>query len=264
MCPLEEKNISRLSFLTFPFLQKFHIFCGFTSRNSGYSKKPYDSLNLAYHVGDDRDLVRRNRQLVLKNLPGTGKEYLFSARQVHGHNIIYIKKDITHIDGDILEDSDGIMTDQQEVPVMVLGADCMLMLLADIKNRAVCAVHAGWKGTLEMIIVKALGMFQERFGSREDEMYLFIGPGIRNCCYEIGDDLADSFISRFGDRAHLVDKKKKKYLDLAGLNLEQARDFGIPENNILDTGICTSCDSGYFSYRKSRLTGRQAAIAMVY
>jgi YfiH family protein len=259
----EEKNISGSAYLTFPFLEKYGLFCSFTSRAKGYSKKPYSSLNLAFNVGDDRDIVKRNRQLVLKRLLKKNTGYLYSAHQVHGNNIIYVAEEIDHKDGDLEIEADGLITDRKNLPIMVMGADCNLIIFADIKNKAVCAVHAGWKGTLSGIAIKVLKEFSGKFGARQDNIMIFMGPCIRKCCYEVDSDLADRFNGKFGRGSHLLLKKNKVYLDLAGLNRKQIIDWGIPAGNIIDTGVCTGCNSNYYSFRNEKVTGRQAAIAMV-
>ena len=259
----EEKIISGTAFLTFPFMEQYGLFCGFTSRAKGFSKKPYDSLNLAFHVGDKRDAVIKNRQLVLEKLLKGNSRFLYSARQVHGDHIIYVTGEIGHNDGDIGIDADGLMTDRKNIPVMVMGADCNLIILADIKNRAVCTVHAGWKGTLNGIVIKALKALRKKFGSGPDDIMIFIGPCIRQCCYEVDSDLAGRFSGRFGRGSYLISREEKLYLDLAGLNRKHVIDSGIPAGNIKDTGTCTGCNGKYYSYRKDKVTGRQAAIAMV-
>jgi YfiH family protein len=259
----EEKNISGSAFLTFPFMEQYGLFCCFTSRAKGYSKKPYDFLNLAYHVGDERDAVKRNRQLVLEKLLKKSSGYLFSVRQVHGDRIINVTEGIDHADGDIGEEADGLMTDHKNIPIMVMGADCSLIIIADIKHKAVCTVHSGWKGTLNGIAEKALKGLSGKFGSGPDNIKVFLGPCIRQCCYEIDNSLADRFIKRFGKSSYILSKNEKAYLDLAGLNRKLVIDSGILAENIIDTGVCTGCNDKYFSYRKEKVTGRQAAIAMV-
>jgi YfiH family protein len=174
-----------------------------------------------------------------------------------------VTEEIDHADGDIGEEADGLMTGHKNIPIMVMGADCSLIILSDIKNKAVCTVHAGWKGTLDGIVVKALRKFSKKFGTRPDDTMVFMGPCIRQCCYEIDRGLADRFIQRFGKSSHILSKKEKAYLDLAGLNRKQSIDSGIPAGNIIDTGVCTGCNDNYYSYRKEKVTGRQAAIAMV-
>ncbi len=260
----EKKLIEEMSLLTFPFLSKYNVFCAFTSRAGGYSRQPFDSLNIAYNIGDNRDLVRKNRQLILKNNLNTQAEYIYSALQVHGSNIVIIDRDIKHRDGDIQEDADCLMTCLENKPVMVMGADCALILIIDIGKRAVCAVHAGWKGTFNKILWKSLEVFCNRFDSKKKEIHVFFGPCIRGCCYNIDNGLADKFRNKFGDGKYLFDKKDSLFLDLVELNMIQLRDFDIPENNIYDSRICTGCDRKYYSYRREGLTGRQGAIAAIF
>ena len=260
----EKKKKAGPSFISFPFLDEFNIFCGFTSRHEGYSKKPYDSLNLAYHVGEKREIVRKNRMLVLQEMLRMDSGYIYSARQVHGNNIIYVNQDIGHKDGDIPQDADGLMTDIRNIPVMVMGADCSLILMADIKKKAVCSVHAGWKGALNGITPNALKLFCGRFGSSTGDIYVFVGPGIRQCCYQIDSQVFERFKKSWGDSRFLDMKNGRTYLDLVGFNLNQLKSLGIPEHNIFDTEICTGCNMDYYSFRRDRVTGRQAAIAMLF
>ena len=264
MLEKEKKSIKGAHILTFPFLNKYNIFCAFTSRSGGYSKEPFDSMNLAYHVGDDRDAARKNRQLILENYLNEKAEFIYSARQVHEDRILHIDRNIRHRDGATAEDADCLMTDIKNMPVMVMGADCTLILVADIKKKAICAIHAGWKGTFNNIIDSSLAAFCNRFNSEKKDIYVFIGPCIRGCCYNIDNRLADKFRIRFGDGNHLLDREGTIFLDLAELNMARIRDFGIMEDNIYNSGICTGCDRHYYSYRREAVTGRQAAIAAIY
>jgi len=260
----EKKKEVRPAILTFPFLNRYHLFCGFTSKDSGYSQGPYNSLNLAYHVGESQEMVKKNRDLVIKEVLHLDPGYIYSARQVHGDDILYVGKKMKHKDGDIQEDADCLMTDQRSVPVMVMGADCSLFLMVDIKKRVVSAVHAGWKGTLSGIAIKALKIFIKRFGSKNNDINIFIGPGIRQCCYEIDKEMAGYFLDEFGSGRYLKSRKNSYYLDLVGLNLSQLKGEGVPEKNFFDTGRCTCCNDDYYSYRRDGVTGRQAAIALIY
>lgn len=264
MSYMKEKKISGVSFLTFPSLDEYGLFCGFTSRKKGFSSSPYDSLNLAYHVGDERENVKKNRGLLLKKILKTDGSPLYSAHQVHGKDMIEVREDTIIKEGDIPEDADALMTGSCKTPIMVMGADCIIMAFADIVNRAVCTVHAGWKGTRDRITSAALTAFSMRFGSSSDSIRVFIGPGIRECCYQVGDDRAAEFAGKDNKCAGVATRRGKIFLDLALHNHRQALDLGIPPENIFDTGICTCCSSDYFSYRRDGITGRQAAVAMVY
>lgn len=261
---LQKKTIiDGICFQEFPFLKKYRIFCGFTSRHSGYSKEPYYSLNLAYHVGEPGEVVKKNRDMVLDKILGIKEGAIYSARQVHGKKIIYVGDDTPAMDGDMAVEADGLVTDRANRPLAVLGADCSLILMADTARRTVCAVHAGWKGTLQGIVLEAVKTMQRGFRSALEDIKVFIGPCIRLCCYEVDEGLAGDFIKKFGRQDHIHAAGGRSYLDLPGLNRYQLRKTGIPDDNILDTGNCTACSEEYYSYRRDRTTGRQAAIAMI-
>ncbi|MDZ7837163.1 MAG: polyphenol oxidase family protein [Actinomycetota bacterium] len=146
---------------------------------------------------------------------------------------------------------------------MVMGADCNLMMVVDTKNRVIAAVHSGWKGTLKKILHKTIGHLEQSYDSVAGNLLLYLGPSIRKCCYHVKEDLVKRFIKIFGEGNYYYRKNNNIYLDLAGLNIKQARDAGLMDNNIFDSGICTFCDERFFSYRRNKVTGRQAAIGMI-
>ena len=109
------------------------------------------------------------------------------------------------------------------------------------------------------------GMFFDFIASdKTGDIKVFLGPCIRQCCYQIDTMLAADFKDRFGGGGYLTEREGSHYLDLAGINKGLLRGFGIREENIFDTGICTCCSRNYYSYRRQGVTGRQAAIAMLF
>ena len=204
----ENKFIEVQPFLTIPFLSKYNIFCAFTSRSGGYSGKPFDSLNTGYHVGDKRETVKNNRQFILNNIVDSESQYIYSARQVHGNNMLFVRKNTRHIDGAIQEEADSLMTCLKDTPIMVMGADCSLILIVDIGKGTVCAVHAGWKGTFNKILEDSLNSFCDEFNSKKKEICVFFGPCIRRCCYNIDNALADKFRNKFGNGKYLYEGER--------------------------------------------------------
>ena len=268
MLNIEKILVGGINIFSHPVCDQNNLFCGFTTRNGGSSRKPFDSLNLAYHVGDDDKSVLGNRQLIIDKLLGPGPECIYSALQVHGDTVLYVDKHTVHKDGNILIEADSLITDKSNMPIMVLGADCNLIIIIDMKEKAVGVVHAGWKGTLNGVLVKTLFEFKKHFNSSPENILVFFGPSIRNCCYKVGSMLIDRFREKFygEDFYYFNDYKEDKifFLDIIKLNLIHLRDFGIQEDNIFDVGQCTSCGNGFFSYRREKDTGRQAAIAMIH
>lgn len=134
------------------------------------------------------------------------------------------------------------MTNRPLLAISVRTADCYPILLADAKNRAVAAVHAGWRGTAAQIVRKTLQKMTTEFGTSPGDVYAAIGPGIGVCCYEVGEEVA----RKFGYDA-------KTHLDLASENRNQLESAGVPPGNIEALGVCTFCDAErFFSYRRDK------------
>ncbi|MFC2144894.1 peptidoglycan editing factor PgeF [Actinomycetota bacterium] len=263
MLNIEKILVEGINIFSHPVCDQNNFFCGFTTRYGGSSRKPFNTLNLAYHVGDEDKSVQSNRQLIIERLLKPGPEYLYSALQVHGNNVLYVDKYTGHKDGSIPLEADSLITNKHNIPIMVLGADCNLIIIVDIKEKAVGVVHAGWKGTLNGILGKTLLEFKKHFGSSPENILIFFGPSIRNCCYKVDSILIDRFREEFGRGDYYFKKDNDFFLDIIKLNLIHLKYFGIQKDNVFDVGKCTSCSNGFFSYRRENNTGRQAAIAMI-
>jgi polyphenol oxidase len=120
-------------------------------------------------------------------------------------------------------------------------------------------VHAGWRGTMEKIVLKTLRLMEKEFNSKTSDMIVSFGPSIKDCCYEVGADFFEKFPGDIKERG------KRFYLDLSGANKRQLVDCGILEENIFDPGICTCCKSeDFFSFRREGASaGRQMSVMML-
>ena len=126
--------------------------------------------------------------------------------------------------------------------VAVRTADCIPILLADARNRAVAAVHAGWRGTVAEIAARAVEAMAREFGTRPEDLHAAIGPGIGKCCYEVGPEVAAHF--GFAGRAHI---------DLAEANRRQLEACGVPAAHVYVAGLCTRClAEDFHSFRRDR------------
>ena len=124
--------------------------------------------------------------------------------------------------------------------VAIRTADCIPILLADAKNCAVAAVHAGWRGTVAEIAVHAVEAMAREFGTRPEDLHAAIGPGIGKCCYQVGPEVAAHFGA--AGRAHI---------DLAEANRRQLEARGIPTARIYEANLCTRCQAEEFhSFRR--------------
>jgi len=140
-------------------------------------------------------------------------------------------------------EGDALVTNQKNLSLSVRTADCFPILLADGGRKAVAAVHAGWRGAAAEIIVKTLNKMARQFGTEPADIYAAIGPGIGQCCYEVGAEVA----LRFG-------LEGITHIDLAEINRRQLIEAGVPEHHIEIVGGCTQCDPArFYSYRRECL-----------
>ncbi len=225
------------------------IFAKITTRLSGVSGAPYDSLNLALHVGDDPKKVLENRTLLSQDC-NFYLDNLIYMDQTHGDNIEFINDSAINR----IVNCDAIITNQKNIPLMVMVADCIPILLYDPIKKVIAVVHAGRNGTFKEIAKKTVLKMQ----SNPSDVLVYMGASIGQCCYEIGSELAEIVKKSFGQKYI-----KKGFLDLKKMNFDQLIDINVKEENIEISPICTCCDKDYFSYRREGITGRFAGIMMI-
>ena len=243
----------------------------FSTRAGGVSRG--GTLNLGFTKNDSRAAVERNRNLFLK---ATGAEGLksVSMRQIHSDIIHHISDiPISPLVGD------GVITNTPGLLLSIQTADCLPILLADPKKRAVGAFHAGWRGTLARVVEKGIGEMRRHFSSNPRDLRAAIGPGIHKCCYQVGPEVREVFHSRFAYSDELFHEQResdvvhekypllfmnarapghgpdqsKLYLDLVAANTRQLLDTGVLAKNISVSPLCTSCRTDLlFSYRAEK------------
>ena len=259
---------------------------GFSTRHGGVSEVyGGDSLNLGITEEDTRENVQHNRRIFLRAINAVkGRETwpLVTAKQIHSAVIHHI----TGIPKEPLT-GDGLITNLPEVLISVRTADCIPVMIADKKNKAVGAFHAGWRGTLARIVEKGVGEMQAKFGSKPKDIVAAIGPGIHRCCYEVSEDFRDTFAAQFEYSNELFEEvfdsnalsvkypllfmnqrapghgvpATKLHLDLVEANRRQLLGAGVAEKNIWISDLCTACRTDLlFSHRAEfGKTGRMMA-----
>jgi polyphenol oxidase len=228
---------------------------GFMGRRGGKSIGPYAGLNMSYRVSDDPKVVSQN-VCDMKLAVGIHDGRIVTMRQVHGDHIVEVKDKKLKEAGE----ADGMLTMEDEIFLGVLTADCVPILMIAPRLKLVAAIHAGWRGTLAGIAVKATRLLIER-GVSAAEIEVALGPSIGSCCYEVKDDVAGPLLKRWGGiaQASIQKRDRKTCLDLRLLNRAVLAQAGVFESNIFQVGPCTSCSQNdFFSYRRERSeTGRQ-------
>jgi hypothetical protein len=272
-----------VQWLPVPGWEKFNwLWHGFSTRKGGESRAycPSDApgeLNLGFTPDDSREIVVQNRQLLVEALTGNRGTTPVTLRQIHSSILVLAGTPDTTREQPCK--GDGLMTDEPGLLLAIQTADCIPVLVADRKRRAVAAFHAGWRGTVKRIVECGVGRMRLEFGSRPEDLVAAIGPGIGACCYAVGEEVLSSFESQFAYAGELfkevysTDPVRTKYpmlfltqrapghspigpslhLDLAEANRRQLLAAGLKPRTIQLMGGCTSCHPElFFSHRASQ------------
>lgn len=236
---------------------------GFSTRPGGVSPFPSESLNLAGFDEDTAGNIYENRRRFLNVFNGNYE--LTTAWQVHGDDIKTVRsaEDVAETEARF----DGLISDMPGVLIGVKTADCVPVLIGDPINRAFAAVHAGWRGTVQSIAVKALERMKEEYGTDPAQVICAIGPAATCKNYEIGQDVIDAFDKNFPDSGRLFTPTREGHalIDLHLANREQLTGAGVPRENIYTAPFCTmERPDLFFSYRlEKKLYGKTGRLLSV-
>lgn len=289
---LEAPQLARLRFLVH----------GFSTRIGGASELPADraaaprrtgshkALNLGLTDWDTYERVLENRKRFFSAI-GAGSMRLVILRQIHSDSIHRIDANPHQPPAAPSDDpplrGDALITRDPGILLIVQTADCVPILLADMRRHAVAAIHAGWRGTARRIAAKALGRMQMEFGTQPADVVAALGPSIAQCSYEVGADVVKEFHAQFPAAREWFDgpfdalasnedpnplpwltmrppghppPDPRVQLDLIAANRAILADAGVPASQISSSGFCTACRTDlFFSYRRECNTGRMMA-----
>jgi polyphenol oxidase len=230
----------------------------FSTRLGGVSKLPENSLNLTLFSADTEENVLENRRRFLSTL-NTSKALsheIITVKQVHSadsHVVESLSNSSTAVN------CDALLTNVDNILLGIQTADCLPVLIADPKNRAVVGIHAGWRGTLSRIIEKSIARLVETYGSNPSDCLAATGPAIGQCCFEIGPEVREAFQTEFSYSSKLFSHHQpngKSHMDLRLANQEQLINSGLDKESIFVWPDCTRCRMDlYFSYRGEIATG---------
>jgi hypothetical protein len=268
---------------------------GFSTRTGGASelethhdgrKETEKVLNLGFAEWDTRERVLKNRQNFFAALNASGMRQI-GMRQIHSD----IVRVANPADAEPLAQTtkaDALITNEPGLLLTVQVADCVPIFLADKKRHAIAAIHSGWRGTLQRIAEKALGRMQMEFGTRPQDVIAALGPGIGQCCFEVGPEVAAEYAAKFPDAREWFQgpfdslargdndpnwlpwltmrppghqpPAPRVHLDLIAANRSTLSAAGVPAGNIVSSEFCTACRTDlFFSFRRERVTGRMMA-----
>jgi hypothetical protein len=150
---------------------------------------------------------------------------------------------------------DAMVTRLPTLLLIIRTADCLPVLIVDESRKVIAAVHCGWRGSAKRVVQRAIEKMKDHYGADPSSLLVGLGPCIGSGCYEVGDDVLESFIKKGHPqeffRDHLL--RKGKYLfDLRGANLSQIQSMGVKEENVFSIALCTHCDHNFLSFRRDR------------
>ena len=253
--------------------------------NRSLCKKHESVLNLGFSDWDSCKAVEENRKRFFGAI-AVDKLHVVTLRQLHSDIVHRVDSSSLRAGGQL--QGDALFTRERGVLLCVQTADCVPVLLADTKNRAIAAIHAGWRGTLRRIAAKTLGRMQMEFGTRPQDVIAALGPCIGRCCYEVGSEVAREFHAQFPQAREWFDgpfdalvsgendpswlpwltmmppghppPSPLVHLDLIAANHAILVQAGVPARQISSSGYCTACRTDlFFSYRREGATGRLMA-----
>jgi polyphenol oxidase len=284
---LESPALTRLDWLVHGFSTRPGGASELASASRGLKAKRERVLNLGFADWDSRAHVLENRKKFFRAI-GADKLRPVTLRQIHSdvaHRAEASNGSASTNAKENAPQGDALFTRDPGLLLVVQTADCIPILLADPKRRAIAAIHAGWRGTLSRIAAKTLGRMHMEFGTRPEDVIAALGPGIGRCCYEVGSEVARDFDGQFPNAREWFDgpfdtlasgendpnwlpwltmmppghapPPLRVHLDLIAANRAILADAGVPSRQVSSSGLCTACRTDLlFSYRRERSTGR--------
>lgn len=250
---MNSNKVSELSFLTFKKLAAHERLRHGVSLRPQYLKgEDASDRRIDFNLSAQQNLrAAENRAWFCRALKLSG-EKLMRTRQVHGNSI-----KVVHSATDPIEQTDGLCSTEPGIGLMLLGADCPLILVYDPNVRAVGVVHAGWRGTVRRITENLVTTMTKTFNCQPVDMIAGIGPAICVDCYEVGSEVVEAASQQLSDLNELIIRKDHKcYFDLIKANEQQLLGAGLQPEQIETSGFCTGCHNEWFhSYRRE---GKQA------
>jgi len=205
--------------------------------------------NLAYHVNDIKENVDKNRETVALKMDYKSEDLVY-MNQIHGNNVVIVDKNSPKV----IDNCDGIITKEKDLPLMVMVADCIPILFFDEIQGVIAAVHAGRNSTFQKIAQITANKMISELGCHPNNIKVIMGPSIHKCCYEVSDELAQIVKTSFGEKFCIGNN-----IDLHGINIKLLEEVGIQHIRVSD--ICTKCSGEpFFSFRENPKTGRFSGI----
>ena len=211
-----------------------------------------EKVNIVFSTAKYDRSFNRNNDEGLKNIESLKVDFnvneVVYLHQIHSDNVFVFNNNAKEF---IEKEGDAIVTNKENVIIGASTADCVPVVLVDEVEGVIAAIHSGWKGTFNSITKKSIEKMIQEYGTRIENIKVYIGPHIRQCCYEVSEELKERFLDKTKiDENELFNGRN---LSMERCILEDLRSLKIEEDNIYTINLCTYCEEEIklFSYRKS-------------
>lgn len=201
---------------------------------------------ITYNIDNNIECYYTYKGYTLENLiKDLNIDNYYILKQIHSNKVF----DITNIPKNY--EGDGLITNKSNIALVTKSKDCNSIFIIDTKNKILGNIHSGWKGTLKSIITIAINQMKEKYNSVSKDIKIVFNPSIRECCFEVDNDVYDLFIKKYKDKSYYKKISNKYHINLVKIIKDDAKKLGIKEENIIDNNICTLCNRKLFNSHRN-------------
>lgn len=201
---------------------------------------------ITYNIDNNIECYYTYKGYTLENLiKDLNIDNYYILKQIHSNKVF----DITNIPKNY--EGDGLITNKSNIALVTKSKDCNSIFIIDTKNKIIGNIHSGWKGTLKSIITIAINQMKEKYNSVSKDIKIVFNPSIRECCFEVDNDVYDLFIKKYKDKYYYKKISNKYHINLVKTIKDDAKKLGIKEENIIDNNICTLCNRKLFNSHRN-------------
>lgn len=201
---------------------------------------------ITYNIDNNIECYYTYKGYTLENLiKDLNIDNYYILKQIHSNKVF----DITNIPKNY--EGDGLITNKSNIALVTKSKDCNSIFIIDTKNKIIGNIHSGWKGTLKSIITIAINQMKEKYNSVSKDIKIVFNPSIRECCFEVDNDVYDLFIKKYKDKYYYKKISNKYHINLVKIIKDDAKKLGIKEENIIDNNICTLCNRKLFNSHRN-------------
>lgn len=201
---------------------------------------------ITYNIDNNIECYYTYKGYTLENLiKDLNIDNYYILKQIHSNKVF----DIINIPKNY--EGDGLITNKSNIALVTKSKDCNSIFIIDTKNKIIGNIHSGWKGTLKSIITIAINQMKEKYNSVSKDIKIVFNPSIRECCFEVDNDVYDLFIKKYKDKSYYQKVGNKYHINLVKIIKDEVKKLGIKEENIIDNNICTLCNRKLFNSHRN-------------